>query len=306
MKVVEEAFAGSGFRRVVLPGIVLAAGIHPIFSDGLKFVAAVYGLDTTVLLITEVVFFGLLVSSWVKQIYYLFEGFRLPQLTAWGLKRQRKKLSRLEDAHLLIQGERSFDELNETEKLKVYKIDERLQEFPLRRNTVGSPEQYVDRPTRLGNIIATYELYPKTRYGIDGIDFWQHLLSFAPESARESFDEQYAFAESLLLASFSGAVVTIIHAIVLVGFLIGLVVEPIKIPTGPLASAILMTIGAASWWLFYCSALTAHAEAGSYCRAAIDLAIPEFVNWAKKAQAPLQSDALQNITKLQTYLRDLN
>src|SRR4030095_3616915 len=306
MKPVEEAFAGAGFRRVIMPGIVLTAGIHPIFSDGLEFVAKVYGVNSTVLLIVEVIFFGLVVSSAVQWIYYVYEGFRLPKLTALSGRLNKNRLSKLQVKYRSIYGNRDFDKLSPLEQQKIYKIYEQLADYPLRLEPSGVSERYVDRPTRLGNIITTYEMYPETRYGIDGVFYWQHLLNLAPDSARNEFNEQYAFAESLLLTSFSGALVGAIHFLILIGFWLGSITSVIiTLARGPLASMVLTIFGALTWIFFYYSALSAHVDAGASFRAIVDAAIPKFVEWAKETEVSLAPEMLDKSKKLRDYLRDM-
>jgi hypothetical protein len=289
-----------------MPGIVLTAGIHPIFSDGLAFVATVYGVNPTVLLIVEVIFFGLVVSSTVQWIYYVYEGFRLPSLTAISGRLNKTRLSNLQAKYRSIRGNLAFDKLTAREQQKVYKIYEYLQDFPLRLEPSGISERYIDRPTRLGNIITTYELYPESRYGIDGVFYWQHLLNFAPDSARKEFDEQYAFAESLLLTSFSGALVGAIHFLILVGFWIGSMGTVLfALATGPLASIVLTIFGVTTWIFFYYSALSAHRDAGASFRAIVDAVMPKFAEWAKGAEVPLAPEILDKSKNLRDYLRDM-
>lgn len=45
------------------------------------------------------------------------------------------------------------------------------------------------RPTRLGNIICSYQQYASTRYRMDASAFWPRLLSVIPESYREVLEE---------------------------------------------------------------------------------------------------------------------
>jgi len=199
MKPVEETFSSAAFRRVILPGIILTMGFHPVLSTWLVRVGSVYDISSTVFLVAEVIFFGLIVSSSIQWIYYVYEGFRLPQLTALVGCINRRRVAGLQEQLRSSQQGRNFDDLSEDEKDRVTRIYEDISDFPLRRADTGAIEHYAERPTRLGNIVATYELYAETRYGVDGIYYWYHLLNLAPDSARKHFEEQYAFAESLVL-----------------------------------------------------------------------------------------------------------
>ena len=302
MKPIEEALASTGFRRVILPGIVLTIGIHPILSRWIPVIADVYGVLPTVFLITEVIFLGLVVSSGIQWIYYLYEGFRIPQVTLLAKWTNQKKLVRLQEEYRQIQGERNYDDLTDEQKNRIIRLYEYLCDFPIRDGPDGITERYVERPTRLGNVIATYELYPSTRYGIDGVYYWHHILNLAPDTARKHFEEQYAFAESLLLTSFAGAIVTAIHGLLMLGFWLGsLGFVVVSLYVGPILSALLAAFGLSSWLLFYYAALPAHRSAGIAFRAIVDAVISKFADWAESTHAPLKPDLREKAKAFADY-----
>lgn len=307
MKPVEEAFASGSFRRVVLPGIILTIGLHPILSMWLPRLGATYGVSTTFILITEVVFFGLVLSSGLQWIYYLYEGFRLPKLTALARRVNESKLERSLERRRVLQRGRSFEELTLVEQEEVTRIYEYLVDFPLRPAAGGGVERYAERPTRLGNIIATYELYAETRYGVDGVHYWHHLLGLAPQTTRREFDDQYSFSESLVLASFAGVVVAAIHAICLLGFLLARSFPTaITVVFTPLASFLLLLFGVGVWVFFYRASWPAHREAGAIMRATIDAAMPDFKKWIDSIEAPVSADARRKIAEITEYLKALH
>lgn len=295
MKPVEEAFASEAFRRIVLPGIVLTVGFHPLVSMWTPLVETLYGVGAAVFIVTEVIFFGLLVSSAIQWIYYVYEGFRLKKLTALAGWISDRRV-----ATFMAMRAASSDE---DRKVQAY---EYLIDFPLRQRD-GSVEHYAERPTRLGNIIATYELYAQSRYNIDGVFYWNHLLNLASDQARKEFKEQYAFAESLVLTSFSGALVAVLHTMVLVGFAIGAWRHDLAVITlriGPRASVSLLTFGLVMWLLFYRAALPAHREAGMIFRSIVDAVVPAFVGWAIGVRVPLPQSAVDQISLLTDYLKE--
>lgn len=307
MKPVEEAFASATFRRVILPGIVLTVGLHPLLSRWLPRLEAAYGINATVLLVAEVLFLGFVVSSAIQWIYYLYEGFRLPALTALAGRVNARKVGHLQQRRQEIQAGRALEELSPDAYDAVCRIYEDLSDFPLRRTSDGTVERYAYRPTRLGNIIATYELYAKTRYGVDGVHYWYHLLNLAPESARRQFDEQYSFAESLVLTSFTGAVVFVFHLTILVGFGMGRCCEPLVIlPFGPSTATVLASFGAGVWLLFYRVALPEHRAAGAMLRSMVDAAMPEFLKWIRSVKAPVSAAMESKIDTVTEYLKALN
>jgi hypothetical protein len=308
MKPVEDAFASDVFRQVLLPGIVLSIGVHPLISRVFTpVVRELYGIGPTTLIVGEIIVFGLVISSAIQFIYYIYEGFQFEWLTLpagvfnrWRLAQQKQ---RVRD----IQGDRDFDDLSESEQLQVTRIYDYLYSFPLVQQTDGSYDYSAERPTKLGNIIALYELYAETRYRIDGVDFWHHFLILAPDGSRKSFEEKYAFAESTVLASFAGALVATIHVFVLIVFAIGRLFGSIAfapLATRPEESFWLMVFGAGIWLLFYAASIPAHREAGAVLRAIIDSVFPKFVEWAGTMQ--FSDKAISNIDKLHNYLKHLD
>jgi hypothetical protein len=305
MKPVEDAFASETFRRVILPGIVLAAGLHPLVSVLAPFIDSLYGLAASVLLVAEVVFFGLVVSSATQWIYYVYEGFRLQPLTAFAGRANRRRVQRLSELmnHLQAPGSLSPQENSRT---RTY---EALLDFPVRRRSDGTVEHFAERPTRLGNIIATYELYPKIAYGVDGVFYWFHLLNFASENSRRDFADQCAFAESLVLTPFSGALVVFLHVLVLIGFGIERWCHKpalVALHVVPKTSFSLMSFGIAVWGLFYLAALPTYRDVGKLFRSIVDIAMPSFLEWLQKVNAPLGDAAIQNAQKIRNHLRDLS
>src|SRR5258708_19041238 len=120
MKPGEEAFASETFRRVVLPGIVLAIGIHPLITTWAPLIDAVYGIGSTVLLVAEIVLFGLMVSGATQWIYYFYEGFRLKPLTALAGSANRRRLRNLIKLSAQLEVKPSRSEREENQLSEVY------------------------------------------------------------------------------------------------------------------------------------------------------------------------------------------
>jgi hypothetical protein len=307
MKPVEEAFASTGFRRVVLPGIVLTVGVHPVLSTAMPAIVSAYEISAIVLVVAEILFFGLVVSSGLQWVYYLYEGFRLPLLTRLAQRVNERRLTQFTAKRKALYRGRTFDQLSSAEQEEVTRVYEYLCDFPLRRHADGAVEHYVERPTRLGNIIATYELYPLSRYGVDGVYYWRHLLNLATDSSRKEFEDQYAFAENLVLTSFSGAIVSLLHIFVLVGFLLGNQIAPVvTLPIGPSTSAWLALFGLVVWLLFYRASLPAHREAAAAFRSIVDAVMTKFIEWMRTLKAPLDEGDRQHIEELTEYLKALS
>ena len=285
----KEALDANRLRRMGLPGIILGLGIHPFFASWVKtYGARIYDLTATVAFIGEIVLFGLILSSATTYIYYIYEGFRLPLLTRAARGWNERRLRRTVDALRELYASRTRDNLGPTERELATELTERLADFPLLETDEGL-HPTVERPTLLGNIIATYELYSLTRYKIDGRTYWHQILSCAPESIRKDFDDSMSFAESLLLASAASFLVSIVAVLVLVGLFFGNLSERLAVATvalSPTAGTTLFVAGLLGWWIFYQLAITAHREVASVFRALVDVAMDDFVSWLTRVSLP--------------------
>jgi hypothetical protein len=307
MKPVEDVFSSDIFRRVVLPGIVLSGGLHPFVSPYFPAISQLYGIGSTSLIVAEILVLGLVVSSGVQWIYYVYEGFRLPWLTSFAWKINHARVEAYQRRSQQIRAGRDFEALSPSEQEQVTRLYEFLCDFPVETTKDGLTRHYAERPTRLGNIIATYELYADTRYGIDGTFFWDHLLNLTADSSRKAFDDAYAFAESLVLASFAGAVVMVSHLVALVGFGIGLwnsSLIVIRTSLSPSTSVWTVLVGLVIWLGFYQVSLPAHRDAGASFRAIVDGVMPKFIEWAKSLVVPLPEDTVKAIEALNEYLKN--
>src|SRR5262245_19370180 len=97
MKPVEDAFASDIFRQVVLPGVVLSVGLHPLISIWMPAVESLYGVGSMALIAAEIIVLGLAVSSGIQWIYYVYEGFRLEWLTSFAGWRNGQTLKRRQE-----------------------------------------------------------------------------------------------------------------------------------------------------------------------------------------------------------------
>jgi hypothetical protein len=251
-------------------------------------------------------FFGLLISSALLPIFYLYEGFQLSWLTrpAGALNRFKKRRVRAK-LKSLYKG-RAYSDFAEDEKNLANRLYGRLTDFPVEQRD-GKAEFVVDRPTLLGNIIAGYESYPETRYNIDGLTFWSHLLSLAPEAARASYEERVAFGESMVLTSASGALVSIIALCALCGRAIGALggsaLVLLRVSTAARVDWIGLAGGLSVWYVFYRLSLPAHRQVRAAFQALTDLTIPAFFMWLKEVEIPVPTDVAARAREISAYLR---
>jgi hypothetical protein len=303
VKPIEDVFSSDTFRRVVLPGIVLASGIHPLVMKFILVTESLYGFSALAMLVSEVVVFGLVLSSAIQWIFYVYEGFRLSWLTSLAFRANERRVAKLSMA---VYGPRPAASLSTAQQNALYESYEHLRDFPIRRDEDGRTERYAERSTLLGNIIATYELYPEATYGVDGVFYWYHILNFAPGSLRTEFAEQIAFMESLVLTSFAGALVALVHAFVLLGLAIGFWFRRLAVFSldfGPRLSACLLIFGVAVWILFYLAALQPSRDASKIFRTLVDIAMPSFAEWLPSANPSVSSSVAQKAKVFKSYLR---
>jgi flagellar biosynthesis regulator FlaF len=55
---------------------------------------------------------------------------------------------------------------------------------------------------RLGNLITAFESYSNTRYGIDGVFYWNRIWLKLEKDVRDDIDNHQAMADSTVYASF--------------------------------------------------------------------------------------------------------
>jgi hypothetical protein len=146
------------------------------------------------------------------------------------------------------------------------------------------------RPTRLANVIASYERYPERRYAVNGIEFWHHIINFAPEHLRKQLDDVVSVAQSLVLASAAGVIVALSGMLLATGLFLGEYRTFLTVPVGNRTAVLYCVLGIAGWVMFYRLAVVAHREVSSVFRAITDLAMPAFVAWLKTVQVPLSND----------------
>jgi len=304
-----EGLGTSQLRRFFLPGLIAAVGLHHYLPPRLLHeLGETYGLTSTVLLIGEVILFGLLISSATIPIFHLYEGFLLPWLTKPAKIWNEWRVDYLGEKLRKLYANKALDEISPRDYSKIVKIESVLSDFPIQQ--YGDSYIYeVERSTRLGNIIATYELYAERRYGIDGVFFWFHLAHLAPEVSRDDFQENAVLAESVLLASAAGALVALAAVCIQIGFIIGGLfpsITSIVVPASRTTVFVSMMFGLSVFFIFYLLSWTAHRAVGKSFCALVDLAMPAFQDWAMKAPIPLPEKLKTRAARLQRYLEILD
>lgn len=185
--------------RLVFPGFILTLGLYPAILALRE--RAGWGISAEYLLGFSVIITGWLVITLDQPIYMLLEGRRfwprpLRTLFLWTEDRRLKKLKHLEDKFnelaLVAQGSEK-----QNYRQRYFEASVEKRRFPLDDN--GQPEARF--PTRLGNLIYSYELYPSKRYGINAVFHWYRLWLSLDKDLREELDNRQALADSSVYAS---------------------------------------------------------------------------------------------------------
>ena len=196
-----KSFFGFGFPffvKTIIPGIIGALLLWPVIC----FSSMKIGIDKSIFANTfislEMIFIGLIIligftlNFMDDFIYRLYEGYVLwPNILRKNLtQRLNKKIAKLK---------KRKDETDDLIKERI--IWEKLMKFPLKEDrTEMDTQAYL--PTRLGNIIYSYEDYPMSRYGMSSMFFWDRLWMAIDKETRSEIKGIWAHADCILYISF--------------------------------------------------------------------------------------------------------
>lgn len=171
--------------RLLLPGFLLSIGLFPLLNAGRE-----SGIPLEVSLTLSTILFGWLIVVLDMQIYMVFEGRRYwprPVLNLF-LRLEERRLARLR---------RAIDQ-KDLDRRKYLEALAKIRWFPINDET----GRCVTRcPTRLGNLIYSYENYSSRIYGMDAIFYWPRIWLVLNKDIREEIDAQQALADSTLYCS---------------------------------------------------------------------------------------------------------
>ena len=173
--------------RLVLPGLILALVLWP----------AVVSIDDTPVdplfyLPFVALFGGWLLGLCDTQIYMLYEGRRYwPMwLRGWALRGEQRRLRRL-------QASAEQTRANE-DRGRYLEACSDIARFPLGRDG----ERQATMPTRLGNLMYEYELYPSCKYGLDSVFFFYRIWVSIDKDLRDEIGRKQASVDGALYLSF--------------------------------------------------------------------------------------------------------
>jgi hypothetical protein len=180
------------FHRVVIPGTAVVVALWPLIARALDLIG-ISGDARGLVFAGALVFAGFLIASLDDPIYEFLEGRRgwPAGLKQWSTQRHQKSVTDL----LERAQDRSDPEYAERWST--------LRQYPTEDD--GTPT--AKAPTRLGNILASFEQYPGRRYGMDGVFYWPRLWMKLSKDDRTDIDDAWAAADSLVYLT-GGFVIT--------------------------------------------------------------------------------------------------
>jgi len=129
---------------------------------------------------------GIVLLAINRDLYRLMEGygtFNPLKLFTWLEKRRfqnlSQKLEKLDDEYReCIAAKKEFPVKSRTKRNELMR--QLAEEFP-------DKEEYL-LPTPFGNVLRSFEVYPRVMYGLDSIDAWGRLLAVIPKDYLELMD----------------------------------------------------------------------------------------------------------------------
>lgn len=194
--------------RLLLPGFLAALSLVPVLHVALLQLNVRFPLEWAFLLLC--VLLGWLFVLLDMPIYMAFEGRRYWPRTLKGyfLSKERKRMLRLESI---------VRESQATDRDQYLEASVELRHFPL--DDDGAYTAYA--PTRIGNLILSYEQYPSRAYGMDSVFYWPRIWLKLEDSQRREIDDQQAIADSAVYSTaalwFDGTVLLLLASYTLAG-----------------------------------------------------------------------------------------
>jgi hypothetical protein len=192
----QQALASPTAILILLPGLAVDLALEPI-TGWLRAVIdmpAPSSLWKIVPPIVVAIAAGLIVSALNDFTYKVYEA-----RTLWPKWLKRRLIQRLKANVDTLEAKRQ--RIRRTNPDQYDELSLLLRDYPVK---LGEDNHVVQSPTLMGNIIAEYELYPKTRYGVDSIFFWPRLWLLVEKDEKERISRTWSTADGLVSLSAVG------------------------------------------------------------------------------------------------------
>lgn len=194
--------------RVFLPGALAFAILFPFIPFPAELMTGQFNAiwrPLALLVSLWVIALGALISALTGEIYKVYEGRILwPKRLFVSCKARQQRLVK----KLLEMDETAKAAKDDSRRAEVWY---RLRRFP--SNDQGA--RYASHPTLLGNILAEYEGYPKSRYGMDSVFFWPRIWLAMDKEKKKEVDASWSVAAGFLnlsAVSFGGGILWLVIA----------------------------------------------------------------------------------------------
>jgi len=292
-----KAFFGYPFfLRIVLPGTIWAGAMYPMATwlttylfEGRVNIALVVGILLAVGFVLVWV-----VDLLRSQVYLVYEGrsFWIP----WAKRKLQAKLERKVE-----RGYKSAEKEQDRQSSFYKETWAWLRMFPIGLDCKPS----VKRPTLLGNVMAAYEYYPLSRYGMDSIFYWYRLWFKLPESIRKEYSLVSAEAQWLIYTSVALCISAVLYFVYLV---LTLLARCFALPFLSVAgfdsalvwpTGLLVLLSLAFSYLAYRFSISAHRRVGEYFKSIFD----DFRGELKVPSAPEAANEKRKFQDAWAYLQ---
>ena len=243
--------------RLLLPGFISSLGLLPIIQP-----IASHPVLSNMVSVESIFFVTVLIMGWLfivldMHIYMFFEGRRYwPSfLKKPRVRSQEKRLEKIK---------RRLKETND--ELERAELHQKRRCFPINKE---KGDYHTPYPTRLGNLITSYEIYPKERYGMDSVFYWYRIWLSLDKDVREEIDGKQALVDSTIYVSASCILLSLLF------FVYGIVkLCDTKLIVTSLSAGnffFLSLISLACSYLMYLSSLELHIAYGETFKAMFDM-----------------------------------
>jgi hypothetical protein len=255
--------------RLILPGLLLAAVMAPWVHGAMHALGIWIKLQYT--LPFEAIVWGFVIVMSDAPIHMLLVGRRFWPGPLDKFMRAREDKRRLALA-------RTMDETGPNARRGLEAGIEHSK-FPFEKNG----ESYVEYPTRLGNLIESYEVYPGVIYGLDSVFYWYRLWLVLDKDTREELDNAQAMVDCasyiVFVLGLSGLILFSYVFIDTLAYFAHLLDKPwlqwlaaVRLPYLPPWPALILMglLSFLSAFIFYRFSLPAHAQYGELYKALFD------------------------------------
>jgi hypothetical protein len=257
-------FSFASLLRLFLPGLILGGALYP-WAISLLYAANIHVADEY-LMSALVLFSGWLTTLLDMHIYMFFEGRRFWPKSLWSraLRFEQTRLRHLEEKER--EARNAFNASADPDQGRAYhEASIEIRRFPIDPET-GEPKALC--PTRLGNLLSSFEGYSSLIYGLDAAFSWPRIWMQLDKDLRSEIDNRQALADSGLYVSFA-LIASAISLLMLPIMYLFVEKTAVKFSTSMMMGFALMSAGLS--YMVYRMSMHAHAQFGETWKAVFDV-----------------------------------